>query len=464
MCAFRHATVAIATIFGAAPIAAQQAPRTAPMPPYASIIGGVIDSINGGVLTGATVVVDGTDRQATVDSTGKFQIDSIPPGNHTIGVFHPLLDSLNMSLASKSVKLDAGTTTALLMATPSAPTAIAMYCSDGERQQGPAAVIGRVLAPEGDDPISDATVHYASFVKIGLSKDGKLERTSVTREAKVKPTGAFFLCGLPAGAGFVRATRGQTASGPVLANVSQRLLAIATVRLDTAKVGSAIVVGRIVDERGAAIAHVDVALDDSHITTSTTDSGTFALRDLPAGSETILLRKVGYLAEDTALMLSSKSPARLVMTLHTAPPRLSTVNVAGARKAALDRVGFTDRQKHSGGGTFLTEDQIKHRDPVLFSDIARTIPGLIVQQTHSGPIVIQGRGQTVANRGCVVYTVDGAPFQDIPRGAIDQFVNPDEIIGLEAYQPSEAPMTMATGEALRMCVVIAIWTKASSSG
>src|SRR5579871_472457 len=70
---------------------AQQAP--------AVLTGVVIDSLRGGALAGATVmVVDSTNRQGTTDSLGRFRIDSIPPGRHRIAVFHPLLDKLDISL------------------------------------------------------------------------------------------------------------------------------------------------------------------------------------------------------------------------------------------------------------------------------------------------------------------------------------------------------------------------------
>jgi hypothetical protein len=448
----------------AAPLAAQQ--PAAPASPYAVLAGVVVDSIHGGPLAGAVVVITGTDRQASVDTTGRFQIDSIPPGDHELGVFHPLLDSLNVSVASRNVSLPAGQVTSVVMATPSAATVVALYCSEAERQKGPGAVIGRVLAADNDDPVADATVRYtATWMPLkNLTKNAAIiGKGTFIEDAKPKPDGSFVLCGLPTiGSGTVHATRGQVVTGDMTANVSKWLVATVTLRLDTLKRGTAVVVGRIVDERGMPVPHADVVLAGSRIKTATGDSGRFALRDLPAGSQTIEVRKVGFTATDTALMLSSKSPVEFAMTLRSAPVTLSKVNVAAAREVALERVGFEHRRK-VGIGHYLTADQVSNRGAMRFSDLARTIPGLIVRETRSGQqVVLQGRGRSLTNRGCVAYMVDNAPFYDRPPGSIDDFVRPDDIIGVEAYDPAEAPAELVT--APMSCSVIVIWTKATSGG
>lgn len=454
----------------AAPLAAQQpaapaAATAAAASPYAVLTGVVVDSIHGGPLAGAIVVVSGTDRQATVDTAGRFQIDSIPPGDHELGVFHPLLDSLNVSVASKNVSLPPGQVASVVMATPSAATVVAIYCSEAERQRGPAMVIGRVLAADADAPVKDATVRYTS-VSIEIGKTSGLKRNTFTREGNVKATGEFALCGLPAASGgTVRATRGQIATGEMVADVSRRLLAIVTLRLDTLKRGTAVVTGRIVNDKGAPIPRADVALAGSSIKTVTSDSGSFALRDLPAGSQTIQVRKVGFVAVDTALMLSSRSPVQVAMALHAAAVTLSTVNVQAERLAALQRVGF-ERRRKTGIGHYLTEDEIRRRGEGRFSDVARMVPGLQVQYTPTGlPVIVQGRGAAKTPTGCINYLLDGYPYVDRPIGTIDGLVRSEDMIGLEVYEPSEVPADLTVTESGRSsCTLVVIWTRASSSG
>lgn len=445
----------------ATPIAAQQPAQPAPASPYAALAGVVADSIHGGPLTGATVMISGTDRQGTVDSAGRFRIDSIPPGNHELGVFHPLLDSLNISVSSKNVSLAAGTVTSVLMATPSAATIVSIYCTEEERKRGMATVVGRVLTVDSDDPIPDAIVHYTSVSTLRVV-GREVKRDVVTRDARVKPTGEFAICGLPVvQGGTVRATRGSITTGEMVADVSRWLVAIVTLRLDTLKHGTAVVVGHIVDDKGAPIAHADVQLEGSNVRGTTSDSGTFALRDLPAGSQTIQVRKVGFAATDTALMLSSRSPVQLEWRVHPAPVTLNTVNVKAIREAALVKVGFEQRRKR-GIGHYLTEDEVHNRGGMVLSDLMRTMPGLIVRQTRNGQVILQGRGTQIQNRGCVVYLLDRTPIADRPLGSIDDIVKPDDIIGLEVYQPAESPADVVI--APPNCAVVVIWTRATSGG
>ena len=98
--AIRIALVAaVATAVSSRSGAAQQAG-------FASLTGSVIDSIHGVVpLSGATIRVGNTTRQATTDANGRFQIDSIPPGEHSLMLVHPLLDTLSIAIATRATSI-----------------------------------------------------------------------------------------------------------------------------------------------------------------------------------------------------------------------------------------------------------------------------------------------------------------------------------------------------------------------
>src|SRR5262249_28791802 len=85
----------------AAVLGASLAPRSASAQQGAmsGVAGSVVDSIHGGIpLQGAVVRVNGPNRQATTDANGRFQIDSVPPGEHSLSLIHPLLDTLGIAI------------------------------------------------------------------------------------------------------------------------------------------------------------------------------------------------------------------------------------------------------------------------------------------------------------------------------------------------------------------------------
>ncbi|HZS58943.1 MAG TPA: carboxypeptidase regulatory-like domain-containing protein [Gemmatimonadaceae bacterium] len=456
----------------------------------ASAIGIVIDSIHGGPLRGALVVVDGTGAEATVDDRGGFRIDSIPPGPHVLGVFHPLLDSLGVAVGTGQLTFVAGISTDVVLATPSVPSIIAIYCTAEERQHGAGAIIGRVTMADNDQPATNATVRYSWHSVI---------REHPILEGRVLPSGQYHVCGVPLGArGSIRAEQGGAVTGDMPAEVASRPLAIVPLRLPRARQANspgAVVVGRVVDVHGVAIAGVDV-LYDSVTRTVTSDSGAFTLRGLSPGSRPLEFRKVGFQVMDVGVELSTARPASIVVTLNPAPPVLATVDVTASRQKALDRVGFTKRER-STAGTFLTEREIKLRDPMTFTDLARTIAGLKVAQRNGQSVVTQPLGESVHGNGCVLYELDGTAFSDVPPGSIDSHITPNSIIAMEVYHPGAAPLQVLqdatpgdfgmptlpnrtqqaqsrltpTGTvdglgaiSATACTVVVIWTRATSGG
>src|SRR5580698_3765118 len=98
----------------------------------ATAIGVVVDSVHGRALVGATIVVSGAEVQGVSDSSGRFRIDSIPAGDHTMAVLHPLLDEMGLTLQTNKIAFAPGATMDVILATPSAATWIARRCSDAE--------------------------------------------------------------------------------------------------------------------------------------------------------------------------------------------------------------------------------------------------------------------------------------------------------------------------------------------
>src|SRR5580658_8562977 len=97
--------LALAAAMATPAVGTPQAPASTPGPShFTSLVGIIGDSLHGGPLAGAVVMVDGQSSEATTDSVGRFRIDSIQTGQHRLGIFHPILDSMGSTLASRPVK------------------------------------------------------------------------------------------------------------------------------------------------------------------------------------------------------------------------------------------------------------------------------------------------------------------------------------------------------------------------
>ncbi len=141
----------------------------------------------------------------------------------------------------------------------------------------------------------------------------------------------------------MRAVRGKVTTAAMPVEVSSAPIAVVTLHVPEAMpaitVRSAVVRGRVTDEHAAPLPGVNVIFDSTSQTVTGKD-GAFVLGNLPPGSETVLFRKVGFRAQDAAVVLSSQAPAAIDVTLHAGPPVLETVNVTASRENALKRVGF----------------------------------------------------------------------------------------------------------------------------
>ena len=167
---------------------------------YATVSGTAFDSVRGGPLVGATLTVEGSFRHAISDSSGRFHIDSVEPGERRIGIFHPILDSLGIGISSPVLALRTGDVLSVALATPSPRTIAARICrnamppSDG--QAGPVLLIGRLLDGDTEEPVASARVEV-SWLHVAMTNAG-LHRIQIRRAFITDPSGAFHFCQLPA--------------------------------------------------------------------------------------------------------------------------------------------------------------------------------------------------------------------------------------------------------------------------
>ena len=450
-------------------LAAQQqpsAPTTAPEKTgKVEISGVVVDSLHGRFLAGAEVVIEGVKESLITDSLGSFRIAGLPPGTYQVGAFHPVLDMLGTSLATRPFRLGPDSTTFLILAVPSAATIIRDACPAQKAGQGRSAVIGRVNDPETLQPVSGAEVSIA-WTQIEVSKQVGIKRTPHLVRDTTNAAGMFRICGLPSSLdATLQARKGTAATAEVPVSLGDRATELLTRSLllspaaAGATTGTASLSGRVVLQGSSTNAGSRVELVGTEVVAMTNDAGDFTMANLPSGSHVLLARHVGYGAATTPVDLSPREPQKVTITLPKYVAVMDPVLVTARRNAALDRVGFVQRRKSAGSGHFLGPDQILPMHAHRLTDILRRVPGLTVSSNGFDEVVMSSRGSSSIGGGadCVQFYVDDAPWLALEPGDINTFVNGNEVVAVEVYQGPGVPAQYVRG--MDACITIVLWTR-----
>jgi hypothetical protein len=468
-------------------------PGTAPTlvapPTLSGAFGIVVDSIHGGVLPGAVVTIAGTDRQGIADSTGKFRIDSIPPGKYQIALFHPLLDSLGLAIGTNPIEFPAGRYAIIAIGTPSQTTLVNSFCPPEKRLTGNGILIGRVEDADTDEPVPGAKVSFV-WAQTEVGKDIGLRKISRLREATVDASGSYHICGIPDRVqGTARATtavfttadlpldfseqpvqivsfhvsKPDTVSTPVAIAPADTTKGKTPLKADTAppprrvaalRTGHATLSGVVYNVAGRGIPSADVTVAGAAPKTTTDSTGHFTLRNLPSGTQTLVVKRLSYAEHHTPVEISAAKPANVIVKLDQAGPTLEKVVITAKWEQELKKIGFTDRKK-SGLGHYLTRDQIESHLPQSISDVFTTMPGLSLDYSGGRPVIKSSRS---SGGGCVNYYVDGVPYKQQSPGDIDEYMRPTELEAVEVYNSEETPGEFQQAGSTS-CTTIVMWTK-----
>jgi hypothetical protein len=466
------AATACLLALGASRAAAAQTPP-ASTSQLSVLQGFVIDSIHDGGLANAVVIIEGTGRQGVTQADGRYRIDSIPMGKHSIMVMHPVFDTLGLGAVVRYSDMNfAQPVNNFDPVVPSGARVASALCTPAQRQRGPAVMVGFVRDPDTNGP---ATGSKVSLVYQTLDIIGRKQPATV-REMVVDSTGFYHICSLPADmSGKVQVFRNGVSSGEVPIAVTRSIAlraftivakheVIAEVTNDSGKTrkvakGSAKVTGKVVDKNGRALEGARVMLQDGKDVAITKANGEFSLDSLPSGTQALVVRKLGFGVTEAAVELSAATPARTTVTMADFVPTLETVRVEAAQDKALASVGYLER-KNTGMGSFLDGNQINHQS-LVFSDVMRNLPGLRIQPSGDGRTSVITDSRSASN-GCVNYFVDGSPWTTMTPGDIDDYVRPNEMVAVELYHGSSTPpQFQVAGQS--SCAVVVVWTQAKMS-
>jgi hypothetical protein len=409
----------------------------------------------------------------------------VPPGEYRLSLTSPVLDTVGLAVATQAIAMPLGRYAVVRLTTPSRTAVLGMYCPKEKLVLGPGGVVGRVLNADTEVPDSGAHI-MMSWTQLEVSAAIGVKRTLRRRDAHADANGMFAICGVPVNINAALSAsmnKEETADVPIKPDgdvLSLAMLHVAspdtsppppaqvtaaantpnTPAVPLGRRGRAVLTGRVTDLQGRALAGVSLGVQNAASTTTSGTDGTFTLRSLPAGTQALVARHLGYALTHVTVDLSSVSPRTVEVKMQPAPPQLATVTIEGKRDKGLRDVGFTTRMR-AGIGHYLTEDQIAQRQPMQMTDLLTQMPGIRMDYSSGYPVPTASRDAT---GGCVSYVIDGVPQQfGLETQDFNDYMHPDEVSAMEVYSPSEAPAQFQVG-GNSSCEVIVIWTKTKVGG
>jgi len=441
----------------------------------ATITGLAFDSLSSKPLAHALVQLvseggDGTVRSATSDSDGAFRIPGVPRGRYSLGFMHLELDSLGFALPPRAVTVASDSLPFIVLAIPSASSIRARLCPSRPPADSTGVMLGFVRDADSGAPMAGAAV-VAMWIELAADSAQRLRIQRRQLPARSDSTGWYALCGIPSAAPItVRAESQTSVTGYVEATVAPRGLthrdffvptgtaavavldSAARATADPVRHGTARVAGVVRNENGQPMSGVKLRVWGTNASGATASDGSFMLSGLPAGSETLEARYVGYAPMHVSVDLASDTTRNVAVTLNEHTNVLEPITVYGKQSAfARDLTGFYQRRRE-GWGRFITRAQIEERSALQFTDLVNATPGIRVVPTG-------GTGYSVVsstNQACRpdIY-LDGTRLQDPDN--VNDVILPDNVYGIEVYgTTTETPPQFRQGKG--GCGSVVVWT------
>jgi hypothetical protein len=419
---------------------------------------------------------------AKPDEKGRYHLDSLPAGRYMIQLTHEALDSLDLSLPVAEVNVVAGRTAEVPFALPTSLALRDAVCRGLTLKRETGAIAGHVVDANSEQPLANADVAI-SWTE--LSVDRKTLRSSAEQHeswVRTGPRGEYRICNVPTGswlllqlqyagragnavrvavsgdeAVVVRNLSLSVADAPTLAALDS---AGATVRgmdgeptpddSDSATglllAGNAAVSGVVLGDGGRPLSDVEIRVVNARPSTRTDQFGRYTLNGLPAGTQLLAVRRIGYLIGDVGVELRPNRTIRQDVLLRRVVS-LDSIRVVASRSRWAD---FEWRRKNNPTGRFLTANELtKHHATELAPVIQRAGGFTIVGFGTNAQVFSTAARASRPNCKEANVVIDG-----IDQATINM-VPPHDIAALEIYPEAAG----APGQYRAECGLIMIWTK-----
>jgi TonB family protein len=213
------------------------------------------------------------------------------------------------------------------------------------------------------------------------------------------------------------------------------------------------IVGVVRDSAGVEISGAQVTISGVLGRGISGADGAFRLVGVPSGAQVLVARRIGFRPDSQAVTVIPARTIEVEIRLAPAPAHIATVVVDGTPAPPPARLrGFHERRAR-GFGHYFTEADIARRNPMVVTDLLRSLPSVRVNQ-GVGQSVITFRGM----RCPPLIWVDGTAAT---AGYLDPDVLlPSTLAGVEVYPgPATVPAELMVPRGKDACGVIALWSK-----
>ena len=417
-----------------------------------AVRGVAYDGIRKQPLRDAVITLSGDRRQTTTDSRGRFQFDSVAPGEYTFAAHHATLDSLGFSGLSTHTTVTDGAQE-VRISVPSFALLWRAACGERPAPKDSGFVYGTIRDAVHLKPVANAVVHL-TWTQMYLRSRSLAVQRRWNLETHTDSTGSYSACGVAPDEWLtVDAATDSNASGPIslppnTLRMQRRDLLVGP---SAASTGGArgTVVGMVTDGAGNPFPEARVALD-STMETRTDADGRFSLRNVPTGTRQIEVTSIGVLPSTAVVDVVSRDTTVVTVQLSRAVS-IDGMKVVAARPGQILAMEFELRKRSGAGYTMDSTGIMKFR--TVYSAIG-TIPSTAVRELGTSLDITMPSEKGGRCKPSVWIDGTAGEFGHL----ID--LQPSEVAAFEVYpRILSIPSRFTMPGHLPDCGAILVWTK-----
>jgi len=166
----------------------------------ATLNGRVVDSTGRAALPGARVSLVGMARSATTTRDGAFRLDSLPQGNYTLSVEHPVYARLGLTAVEQDLEIGEGTSSITLLQAIDTRQILRQLC--GYDLVPDTSIVMRLVVPPHTDraaphDTTQGSVLHLSWDRFRQIGPGEFRTLTMTTDLPIDAAGGVTACALP---------------------------------------------------------------------------------------------------------------------------------------------------------------------------------------------------------------------------------------------------------------------------